>query len=65
MSELKETSIIFKALSDDLRVKILELLYKSDSYIELLAEKLEVQPATISYHIKKLEEAGFVKSSRI
>ena len=39
-------------------------LAKEDTYVELLAKKLDLTPATISFHLKKLEEAGAVSSRR-
>ena len=56
---------IFKCLGDPTRFAIMSLLCRSDSYVELLAEKLSLTPGTISHHLKKLEEAGLVRCSRI
>jgi len=55
---------IFKCLGDPTRFAIMSLLCRSDSYVELLAEKLSLTPGTISHHLKKLEEAGLVSCSR-
>lgn len=55
---------IFKCLGDPTRFAIMSLLCRSDSYVELLAEKLSLTPGTISHHLKKLEEAGLVRCSR-
>lgn len=55
---------IFKCLGDDTRYKILCLLSKSDSYVELIASRLSLTPGTISFHLKKMEKAGLVKCSR-
>lgn len=55
---------IFKCLGDETRYKILCLLLKSDSYVELIASRLSLTPGTISFHLKKMEKAGLVKCSR-
>jgi ArsR family transcriptional regulator len=39
-------------------------LYYSDSYVEKLAEQLDLTPGTVSFHLKKLEKAGIVICSR-
>ena len=54
----------FKCLGDETRFNIVCRLYKSDSYIELLASQLHLTPGTVSFHIKKLEEEGLVSCSR-
>ena len=56
---------IFKCLGDSTRFRILCRLYKSDSYVELLAHELELTPGTISFHLKKMENIGIVKCSRM
>jgi biotin operon repressor len=43
---------------------ILKSLGKEDMYVERLAERLELSAATVSFHLKKLEEIGAVKSRR-
>lgn len=53
---------LFKCLSDKSRLQILKSLAIEDMYVELLAERLGLTPATISFHLKKLAEAGAVRS---
>ena len=53
---------LFKCLSDKSRLQILKSLAKEDMYVERLAERLALTPATISFHLKKLEEAKAVTS---
>ena len=61
-----ETSLkIYKSLADRERIRIMSILCKSDSYVELLAEILNLTPATVCYHLKKLEGAGLVESRRL
>lgn len=53
---------LFKCLADKSRLQILRSLLVEDMYVERLAERLGLTPATISFHMKKLEEAGAVRS---
>lgn len=53
---------LFKCLSDKSRLQILKTLITEDMYVELLAERLNLTPPTISFHLKKLAEAGAVCS---
>ena len=55
---------IFKSLSDMSRLRIVQSLTKGEMYAELLAERLGLTPSTVSFHMKKLEEAGIVVSRR-
>lgn len=53
---------LFKCLADRSRLQILKSLSQEDMYVERLAERLGLTSATISFHLKKLEEAGAVSS---
>lgn len=53
---------LFKCLADKSRLQILKSLAKEDMYVERLAERLGLTPATISFHLKKLEDANAVTS---
>ena len=53
---------LFKALADKSRLQILKSLAIEDMYVERLAQRLDLTPATISFHLKKLSEAGAVTS---
>jgi len=55
---------LFKSLSDATRLQIVKTLYEEPMYVELLAQRLERTPSTISFHLKKLEEAGLVKAEK-
>lgn len=57
-----ETIKLFKCLADRSRLQILRSLLSEDMYVERLAERLDLTPATISFHMKKLEDAGAVRS---
>jgi len=55
---------LFKCLADKSRLQILKSLAHEDMYVERLSERLNLTPATISFHLKKLADAGAVKSYR-
>ena len=61
---MKEALTIYKALADETRLKILSALNEKETYVELLAERLQLTPATISFHMKKLSAAGLVETRR-
>ncbi len=63
MTEI-EAIKLFKCLSDKSRLLILKSLIKEPMYVELLAERLQLTPPTISFHLKKLEDANVVRSSK-
>ncbi len=53
---------IFKALADRSRLLIASSLIEKPSYVEELSEGLALAPSTVSFHLRKLEEAGLVES---
>lgn len=55
---------LFKCLADKSRIQILKSLMAEDMYVERLSERLSLTPATISFHLKKLVDAGAVKSRK-
>ena len=59
---MKEADAIklFKCLADKSRLQILKSLIQEDMYVERLAERLGLTAPTISFHLKKLEDAGAV-----
>ncbi len=61
---MTESVALFKLLGDETRYKLVCALYRSDSYVELLAEQLGLTPGTVCFHLKKLEAAGIVNCSR-
>lgn len=54
------TAPIVKAISSDIRLKILELLDKNDMNIQMLAAKLGLSKAAVINHVNLLEVAGFI-----
>ena len=63
MTEEQELKL-FKGLADRSRLQILKSLLEEDMYVERLAQRLELTPATVSFHLKKLMDAGAVSSRR-
>ena len=61
---MNEKLELLKLLADETRLSILNLLLKEDSYVEKIACELSLTPATICYHLKKMEAAGMVRCSR-
>lgn len=60
-----ETAVkLFKALADGSRLKILSALLDAPKYVEIIAERLELAPSTVSFHLKKLEDAGLVEKEK-
>lgn len=53
---------LFKCLADKSRLQILKSLAIEDMYVERLAERLNLTAPTISFHLKKLQDAGAVTS---
>lgn len=61
MTEMQALAL-FKCLADRSRLQILKSLAQEDMYVERLAERLSLTPPTISFHLKKLADAGAVTS---
>ncbi len=59
MTETEAISL-FKCLADKSRLQILKSLAVEDMYVERLAERLGLTASTISFHLKKLADAGAV-----
>lgn len=53
---------LFKCLADKSRLQILKSLAMEDMYVERLAERLDLTAPTVSFHLKKLADAGAVRS---
>jgi ArsR family transcriptional regulator len=59
MTEM-EAIALFKCLADKSRLQILKSLLQEDMYVERLAQRLGISPPTVSFHLKKLLDAGAV-----
>ncbi len=60
-----EPAEIFKVLSVETRVKIIELLkFNGPLGVKDISEKLSISPPAVSQHLKILKHAGLVRSER-
>lgn len=59
-----ELVALLKCLADRSRLRIVRALAAEDLYVELLSERLALAPSTVSFHLRKLAEAGIVSSYR-
>lgn len=60
-----EPAEIFKVLSVETRVKIIELLKANGALgVKEISEKLGITPPAVSQHLKVLRQAGLVRSER-
>lgn len=57
---MENRSLVLKALADDTRMQILELLLRHNYCVSALARKSELSEAAISQHIKVLREADLL-----
>ena len=60
----QEMAKVFKALSDENRLYIIELLLKGELCGCVLIDKLDIQQPTLSYHLRILKEANLTTSYR-
>lgn len=58
----QEAIALFKCLADKSRIQIIKSLIQEDMYVERLSERLGITASTVSFHLKKLEDAQVVKS---
>jgi ArsR family transcriptional regulator len=59
-----ETIALFKALSDETRFKLLQLLLTSDLCVGALAHQLRISEAAVSQHLKQLRKVGLVRGEK-
>lgn len=66
ISTTKSTIIVlgFKALSDPLRLQVIELLQVQEMCVCDLTTHLQVSQSKLSFHLKALREAGLIRSRR-
>ncbi len=66
IKELRSGLNIFKALSSDIRIQIIELLAEHQTLnLNDLATKLNLTNGAITMHIKKLEESGLIEINTV
>jgi Predicted transcriptional regulators len=57
-------NILFKALNDSTRRKILELLRKNDMTAGDIADEFDISKPSISHHLDLLKQAGLVEAMK-
>lgn len=61
---MEDLARVFKALSDETRLKIFFLLSRRTLCVNALVCQLEVSQPAVSQHLKILKEAGLVKAEK-
>ena len=61
---MKESAELFKVLSVDKRIEIIELLKKEPMSVNALAEALGITQSAVSQHLRVLKGAGLVNDER-
>ena len=59
-----EYAVIFKALGDEARLRILTMLTKGHTCACHILEKFHFTQPTLSYHMKQLAESGIVNAAK-
>ena len=59
-----KTAVLFKALADKTRLKIICALYQKERCVSELMEELDMAQSHVSHHLKILKNAGFVSARR-
>lgn len=60
----EQSLAIMKALADESRLAIIKSLLEQSQYVEEIAKRHALAPSTVSFHLKKLEQAGLVSSKK-
>lgn len=60
----QEIALLCKALADENRLTILELLMKGETCGCTLIEKLSITQPTMSYHLRTLADSGMITSTK-
>lgn len=61
---MKESAELFKLLSVDKRITIIEQLKKGAMSVNALAEALKITQSAVSQHLRVLKAAGLVRDQR-
>jgi DNA-binding transcriptional ArsR family regulator len=61
---LTESIALFKALSDETRFRILQILLTRDLCVGALAYQLKISEAAVSQHLQQLRKVGLVKGEK-
>ena len=60
----EQSLAIMKALADGSRLAIINSLLDHPQYVEEIAKRHALAPSTVSFHLKKLEQAGLIQSRK-
>jgi ArsR family transcriptional regulator len=62
--QIASTTVVvgFKALSDPIRLQVLELLREQEMCVCDLCDQIDVAQSKLSFHLKTLKSAGLVRS---
>ncbi len=61
---MKKIAEFYKALGDEVRLKILNMLSAQEMCVCEIFDKLDISQPAVSHHLKILRQAGLVKDSR-
>lgn len=62
--DFKKYALLFKALSDETRIKILFMLSHGELCACNILEEFNITQPTLSYHMKNLSDSGLVDSRK-
>ena len=62
--QTEQSLAILKALADKSRLAIVTSLLERSQYVEEIAKRHGLAPSTVSFHLRKLEQAGLVTSRK-
>lgn len=61
---MKDLLIIFKALSEEIRLRIIKLLERGELCVCDIVAALDMVQPKVSFHLAVLKEAGFIKDRK-
>lgn len=64
MNDTERLARIFKVLSVDTRVRMVEMLKRRTLCVNALARALDITPAAVSQHLRVLRDADIVKAEK-
>ena len=62
--QMKKIAEFYKALGDESRLKIIQMLTEQEMCVCEIIDKLNMSQPAVSHHLKILKQAGFVTDSR-
>ncbi len=63
-NHLKKSAIIFKALSDETRLKIIDCLFDDEKTVNSIVEATEISQSGISHQLKLLKDLNILKNEK-